>query len=77
MAYGIYNPDGTYRTTTVNGLTRTGLYAADGSYNVVLDDAAHTGLMHPCGTLRVNSGTGTTHQDASGASYSNRLFGRK
>lgn len=77
MAYGIYNSDGTFRTTTVNGLTRTGLYAADGSYNVVMDDAVNKGIHHPCGALRMNSGTGTSNHDATGAYYSNHFKGYK
>lgn len=70
-----YNADGKVLTTTVDGLTLTGLMAADGSYNVVIDDAVNTGVYHPCGALRINSGTGDTYADASGATYSNRLFG--
>lgn len=76
MAYGIYAPDGTFRTTTVNGLTRVGLYAADGSFNVVVDDASNKGLFHPCGALRVNSGSGVTNHDATGAYYVNHFLGR-
>lgn len=77
MAYGIYNPDGTFRTTTVSGSTRTGLYAVDGSFNVVVDDASTKGLYHACGALRMNSGSGTSCHDASGAYYSNHLLGKK
>lgn len=72
---GIYNNNGSIATTTVTGSVYTGFYAADGSVNVVLDDSSHTGVYHPCGAIRVNSGTGTTYYDASGAVYSNHLLG--
>lgn len=77
MAYGIYSPDRTYRTTAVNGLSWVGLYAADGSYNIILDDVTSKGIYHPCGAIRVNSSVvGTTNHDASGAYYSNHFLGR-
>lgn len=69
MTTGIYDADGNIRTTTVDGSDYTGLYAADGSFNVVLDDTTYTGLHHPSGALRVNSGSSTTTYDASGAFY--------
>lgn len=70
-----YTAGGKIRTTTVDGLTLTGLWAADGSINVVIDDVTYTGQYHPCGAIRVNSGTGTDYYDATGAAYSNHLFG--
>jgi hypothetical protein len=72
---GIYDANGTIATTVVNGLSRTGLYAADGSVNIVLDDVTSKGAYHPCGALRVNSSNGTTTYDATGAYYTNHLLG--
>lgn len=71
----VYSADGKIRTTTVDGSTRTGLYAADQSVNIVLDDVSTKGIYHACGAMRVNSGTGTTYYDESGAAYSNRFWG--
>jgi hypothetical protein len=72
-----YNSDGTIATTTVSGSSRTGLFAADGSLNIVLDDAVYKGLYHPCGALRVNSDTTTQRTyDPSGAYYLGTLLGR-
>jgi len=40
--------------TVVDGLTRTGLYAPDGSFNVVESDgSAWVGVYHPCGAYWV------------------------
>lgn len=75
MAFGVYNQDGSAHTTTVPGTSWTGLYAADGSINTVLDDAAHNGPYHPCGALRVNSGTSSKVYDPSGAYYLNHILG--
>lgn len=72
---GIYNSDGSIATTTVDGTAWTGLYAEDGSVNVVLDDTTYQGLYHPCGALRVNSADGNTVVDSSGAYYQNTIFG--
>lgn len=72
---GIYNSDGSIAVTIVDGTEWTGLYAADGSVNIVEDDATYIGLYHPCGALRVNSSTGYTVVDSSGAYYSNTIFG--
>lgn len=63
------------RTTTVNGLSRVPLYAADNSVNIVLDDATGKGIMHKSGAMRVNSGTNKGYYDPSGAVYSNRIWG--
>lgn len=71
----LYNADGKVNVTQVDGLTWTGLRAADGSINVVVDDSSHYGVRHPCGALRVNSATGVTYYDTTGAIYSNRLYG--
>lgn len=70
-----YTAGGKIRTTTVAGSALTGLWAADGSINIVVDDAVNKGVYHPCGAIRVNSGTGTTAYDASGALYSNHIWG--
>ena len=53
----LYAVDGSIHVTVVDGTTITGLYAADGSWNVVQDDAS--GAMHPCGALNVTVATGT------------------
>jgi hypothetical protein len=72
---GNHNANGTLKKTSVNGLTRVGLFAADGSTNVVLDDAGGKGIYHASGALRVNSGTSNQMYDASGAYYSNYVMG--
>lgn len=66
---------GKINTTTVVGNALTGVNAADGGLNIVIDDAGGKGVYHPTGATRVNSGTGTTYYDASGAVYSNKLLG--
>lgn len=75
MAFGLYDANSKVRTTTVVGNALTGLYAADGSLNIVLDDASNKGVYHPCGALRVNSGTGVSYYDGTGATYQNHLSG--
>lgn len=52
---GIISSDGKIRVTVVSGSTLTGLYAADGSYNVVVVSSSATpvGLYHTCGAIRV------------------------
>lgn len=72
---GMYTTGGKINTTTVVGSSTTGLYAADGSVNIVLDDAVNKGAIHPCGALRVSSSTGVTYSDPSGAAYTNHLLG--
>jgi hypothetical protein len=51
-------PDGSLRITVVDGLTRTGLHAADGSLNVVNAPGTIVGAMHPCGAWWVKKVTG-------------------
>jgi hypothetical protein len=66
--YGIY--DNGRRYTIVSGASLTGLYAADGSYNIVLDDPTYKGVYHPCGAFRVNSNASIQQvYDPSGAYY--------
>lgn len=72
---GMYTAGGKIATTTVTGAATTGLYAADGSINIVLDDAVNTGAVHPCGALRVNSTPGTSYYDSTGAATTNHLLG--
>lgn len=51
------NPQWIKEATVVDGLTRTGLYASDGSFNVVVSNpAVRCGIHHPCGAYWV---TGT------------------
>lgn len=47
----LYNTNGQIRLTSVPGTSLTGLYAADGSYNIVLNTntTQWLGLQHPCG----------------------------
>lgn len=72
---GKYTTAGKINTTTVSGVTSVPFHAADGGVNIIIDDASHKGIHHPSGAIRVNSGTGVTYYDASGAVYSNKLFG--
>lgn len=71
----LYNADGKVNVTVVSGSAWTGLYAADGSINVVVNDSSHFGVYHPCGAYRLNTGTGSSYYDTTGAIYSNRLLG--
>ena len=82
--WGMFTADGKLRVTIVSGTTRTGLYAANGGYNVVITQAtdSNTGLYHPCGALRVVESTSNTGVYApngaffvSGAAYSAYLLG--
>lgn len=75
MAAGYYTVGGKINTTTVNGATYTGLYAANGSINVVLDDAVNKGIYHPCGAIRVNTTPNSNYYDGTGAARNNHLFG--
>jgi hypothetical protein len=47
--------DGSVAVTVVDGTTRVGLFAADGSINVVLSDGVtlNKNVYHPCGALNV------------------------
>lgn len=56
----LYDADGKIQTTEVAGTSYTGLYAADGSWNVVVDPAGVTGIHHPCGALNATR-TGATY----------------
>lgn len=55
MTVGLHDSDGNKRLTYVAGTSYTGLYAADGSWNVVVDDNTYSGIYHPCGAYRVSS----------------------
>lgn len=47
-----YNANGKLKTTTVVGNVYTGLYAPDGSFNIVVNaSGTYQGLYHPCGAL--------------------------
>lgn len=47
-----YNGEGQINLTAVDGSTRTGLKASDGSYYIVLNDgSAWKGIYHPCGAF--------------------------
>lgn len=72
---GLYSAAGKINTTTVVGNVYTGVYAADGSVNVVLDDAVNKGAYHPCGAYRVSTTSGSTVHHASGSTHTNRLLG--
>lgn len=47
----IYNTDGNIKLTSVDGNTLTGLYASDGSINVVIGDGSAVGAYHACGAF--------------------------
>lgn len=72
---GLYTTAGKINTTTVDGLTLTGVYAADGGINVVLDDVVNKGVYHPCGAIRINTTPNGSYYDPTGAVYTNRLMG--
>lgn len=59
----MYNVDGQLKTTTVAGNAITGVYAPDGSYNIVTNTAVvPVGTYHACGALNAfvtaNTGAG-------------------
>lgn len=72
---GIYHSSGSLALTSVSGSSRVGLFAADGSLNVVLDHVGGKGIFHPSGALRVNNSTGAGVYDATGAYYINHVLG--
>jgi hypothetical protein len=51
----LYNSDGQIVITQVDGVSYTGLYAADGTYNAVVNDNPPPGLYHPCGAFNAVS----------------------
>jgi hypothetical protein len=51
----LYNSEGQIVITQVDGTSYTGLYAADGTYNAVVNDTPPAGLYHPCGALNAVS----------------------
>lgn len=66
ISNGVYASDGSLRYTVVSGSSWTGLFAADGSYNIVLDSVG-TGIYHSCGAFRVSTTYGVGNYDSSGA----------
>lgn len=69
---GVLTYDGYLRVTSVTGNSWTGLYAPDGSFNVVIvgKNDANTGLYHPCGAMRAVAATSEVGMTApSGAFY--------
>ena len=55
----LYAADGSINVTIVDGSTYTGLYAPDGSWNVITDGSQ--GLYHPCGAYRVTIVSGSEY----------------
>lgn len=64
-----YNVNGQIIFTPVAGTSRTGLYNANGSYNVVLttENTTIKGLYHPCGAYWGTVGTGVSYQTIDGS----------
>lgn len=56
MPFGLYDAQGRIRLTVVPGTARTGIYAADGSWNIVLA-SPYYGIYHPCGAFNANAVT--------------------
>lgn len=51
-----YNVNNRLATTVVPGSSYTGLYAANGSYNIVINaSGSYQGLYHPCGAYNAVS----------------------
>ena len=64
------------RVTVVDGSTRTGVYADDGSINVVIrDGSTRIGVYHPCGAFNVVVNTDKKISHASGAYNAEDLGG--
>lgn len=61
-----YNASGKLKLTAVVGNVITGLYAADGSYNVVqtAENTTIKGNYHPCGALWVTTTAGPTNSNS-------------
>lgn len=84
---GIYSVTGYIRVTIVDGTAWTGLYASDGSWNIVLVSSSATpqGLYHACGAYRVVSSSsdygvyapnGAYYADSSGLTPNGALVER-
>lgn len=54
----VYAADGSINITIVDGATRVGRYAPDGSWYAVVDPTPR-GLNNPCGALNITEATGT------------------
>ena len=52
MSY--YAADGSMNVTVVDGSVYTGLYASDGSINVIKSTGGYVGAYHPCGAYWVS-----------------------
>jgi hypothetical protein len=76
MPNGVYDQYRGLRLTVVPGTSYTGVYARDGSINVVLN-SSHVGCYHPCGAWRVSTASNPEMltYDPSGAFYLNTLLG--
>lgn len=56
--FGVYDPSGRINVTVVDGLTRTGFYASDTSWNIIpTDGVIRVGTYHPCGAIWVTDVT--------------------
>lgn len=53
MLGGTRDSDGSLKVTVVDGTTIVGLYASDGSINVVQSDGTPNGIYHKSGARRV------------------------
>lgn len=76
-AKGLFASSGKTRITIVDGTARTGLYAPDGSLNVVVvfQDDTYLGVYHPCGATRGTIWDGSRGQFApNGAVYMEGLW---
>lgn len=51
---GLHHDCGAINVTILeDGATRTGLYAKNGSYNIIEDAEVTKGVYHPCGAYRI------------------------
>lgn len=60
---GFYADDGSWNLTVVDGSTYVGVYAADGSINVVdqTSSSDYVGMINPCGAYNVTLDSGTDY----------------
>ncbi len=55
------HPSGSVNVTVVDGTTFTGIYAPDGSLNVIVSTGTYLGLYHPCGAVQVTVVDGSSY----------------
>lgn len=68
---GIYDPSGAYKMTAVDGQTFVGIYAPDGSYNVVIQNADSPAVQIDTETLLIDGAAPNFEMHVTGDAESN------